>query len=158
TRAAVSARPMVDRDLRNAIALLVREHWDETMQLAVEHEASYDLGAIRLEAAVHVVEVQARHAPGDPVEELRRKPSRDRVASACLPARHEIESLLELREQARDLGRVVLQVAVDRDHDVPGCLGEAGGERGRLAEVPAEPDDADVVSMRVEPGQGCERS
>ena len=32
-----------------------------------------------------------------------------------LPAGHEVEPLLELRQQVRDLGGVVLEVAVDRD-------------------------------------------
>ena len=98
--------------------LLVGEHGDEAVQLAVEHEAAHDLAAVGLEAAVHVVQAEPRHPARDPVEELRRDAARERIAPPRLPARDEVEALVELREQVRDLGRVVLQVAVDRDHDV----------------------------------------
>ena len=66
------------------------------------------------------------------------------VAPARLPAADEVEALVQLRQQLRDLGGVVLEVAVDRDDDVAAGLGEAGGEGGRLAEVAAQPDDADA--------------
>ena len=45
-----------------------------------------------------------------------------RVAAPRLPPGDEVEPLVELREQARDLGRVVLTVAVDRDDDVAARL------------------------------------
>ena len=93
------------------------------------------------------------HAPGHAVEEPRGDPPRERVAPLRLPAGHEVEALVELRQQAGDLGRVVLEVAVDRDDDVAGRLREAGVERGRLAEVAAQAHDAHVVVDRVQPGQ-----
>jgi len=68
----------------------------------------------------------------------------ERDEAARLPARDEIEPLVELGEQARDLRGVVLEVAVDRHHDVAGRLGEAGRERRGLAEVAAQPHDADI--------------
>ena len=49
----------------------------------------------------------------------------ERVAAVRLPARDEVEALVELGEQPRDLGRVVLAVAVDRDDDVARGLREA---------------------------------
>ena len=75
-----------------------------------------------------------------------------------LPARDEVEALVELREQARDLGRVVLQVAVDRDDDVAARLRESGRERGGLAEVPAQPDDPHVAVAGVQARQRGERA
>ena len=57
-----------------------------------------------------------------------------RVAPLRLPARDEVEALVELREQARDLGGVVLQVAVDRDDDVA-----AAPPRSRPARAAALP-------------------
>ena len=55
---------------------------------------------------------------------------------------------------------IVLQIAVDRDDDVALRLLEAGLQRGRLAEVAAQPDDADVVVRGVQPrerGEGAVR-
>src|SRR4029434_4780513 len=43
-------------------------------------------------------------------------------------------------KQSRDVGRIVLQVAVERRDEAATRIGEAGGERRRLTEVPREPD------------------
>ena len=75
-----------------------------------------------------------------------------------LPAGDEIEPLVELGQQSRDLGRIVLQVGVDRDDDVSTRLREPGRERSRLAEVATEPHDPDVVLRVVQAGQRGERA
>ena len=117
-----------------------------------------DLGPVGLQAAVEVVQPQAREPARDGVEDARRDPPGERVAALRLPAGDEVEALLELREQARDLGRIVLEVAVDRDDDVALRLLEARLQRGRLAEVAPQPDDADVVVRSVQPGQRARTS
>ena len=155
-RAAVLPGAMIDGQLRDPVAAVVREHGDVAVELAVELHPVHDLGPVGLEPAVHVVEPD----PGDPardgVEDLRRDPPRERVAPLRLPAGDEVVALVELGEEPRDLGRVVLQVAVNCHDDVSGGLAEARIERGRLAEVPAQPDDADVVVRVVQPGQRAE--
>ena len=118
----------------------------------------HDLGAVGLEPAVHVVQAEAGDPAGDRVEDPRRHPAAERVAPLRLPAGDEVEALVELGEQARDLGRVVLEVAVDRDDDVALGLREPGRERGRLAEVAPQPDDAHVVVRVVEARQRGERA
>ena len=55
-------------------------------------------------------------------DEIRRRSGSRRLR---LPAGDEVEALVELGEQLRDLGRVVLEVAVDRDDHVALRLGEA---------------------------------
>ena len=111
------------------------------------------LRAIRLQPAVDVVEANAGDDAGRPVEDAREEPPDERVVPARLPARDEVEALVELREQLGDLGRVVLQVGVDRHDDVAASLEEAGLERSSLAEVPAEVDDDDVRHLVVQPGE-----
>src|SRR5919198_4463307 len=143
-RAPVFARTVVHRELRNTVPAVMGEHRNEPMQLAVEAKALDDLGAIRLQPAVEIVQAQTRDAPSNPVEDPGERAPRDRVAPVRLPAGDEIEALVELGEQARDLGRIVLQVGVDRDHDVALGIREPSRERSRLAEVPSKPDDPDV--------------
>ena len=58
-RAAVSPRPVAHRDLGGAVAEMVGEDGDETMELAVELDVLQHLGAVRLQAAVHVVQTDA---------------------------------------------------------------------------------------------------
>ena len=74
-----------------------------------------------------------------------------------LPAGDEVEPFIELGEEARDLGRVVLQVAVDGHDDVALSVREPGRERGGLAEVAPQPDDSHVVLRVVQARQGAER-
>jgi len=78
------------------------------------------------------------------LKEFRGNASRDRVAAVRLPTRDEVESLLELREQARNLGGIVLEIAIDRHDDIALRLSEAGGECRSLAKVPSQAHDANV--------------
>jgi hypothetical protein len=52
------------------------------------------------------------------------------IAPVALPARDDVVALVELRQQARDLGGVVLEVGVDRDDRLTNGRVEAGGQGG----------------------------
>jgi hypothetical protein len=69
SRASVSAGAMVDGQLGDAEAAVVRQNRDEAVQLAVQRHPSHDLGPVGLETAVHVVQAQAGHAACDGVED-----------------------------------------------------------------------------------------
>jgi hypothetical protein len=99
------------------------------------------------------VQAQAGDAAGDPVEDLRRDAACERVAALRLPAADEVEALVELGQQPRDLRRIVLEVGVDRHDHVALGVREARRQGCRLAEVPAQPDHADVALRVVQPGQ-----
>jgi molybdopterin molybdotransferase len=103
------------------------------------------------------VQAHAGEGARDTVEDAREDPSCERVATLRLPPGHEVEAFVELREQPRDLRWIVLEVAVDRDDGVAARLVEAGDERGGLAEVAAEPHDADVLLRVVQARQRSER-
>src|SRR4051794_3454205 len=97
--------------------------------------------------------MQARHAAGREVEDLREEAAPPWILALRLPAGDEVEAFLELGKEARDLGGIVLEIAVDRDHDLAASLEEAGLEGRRLAEVAAQADDADFFVSGVEPGE-----
>ena len=78
----------------------------------------------------------------DPVGEPRGDPLGDRVAAVLAPSADHVVSLVELGDEPRDVGGIVLQVAVGRDDDLAAGVVEAGGEGGGLAEVPAQAQDA----------------
>ena len=128
------------------------------MELAVDGHALHDVRAVGLQPAVEVVQPQARETPGHGVEDPRGDAPGQRIAALRLPAGDEVESLLELCEQPRDLRRIVLKIAVDRDDDVALRLRETGLERGRLAEVAPEPNDANVVVCSMQARQRGERA
>jgi DNA-binding NarL/FixJ family response regulator len=109
----------------------VREHGQEAVQLAVDPQVMDYLCAVGLQPAVDVVQGQARDGAREAVEDAREDAARPRILAAALPAGDEVEALVELREQARDLGGVVLEIGVDRDDDLAPRLLEAGREKFR---------------------------
>jgi hypothetical protein len=54
----------------------------------------------------------------------------------------QVGAVVELGQQPRHLGRVVLQVGVHRDDPLAACLVDGRGERGGLAEVAPQPQRA----------------
>ena len=89
------------------------QHRHEAVQLAVEPNFVHHLAAKRLQAAIVVVQMDARQVADQPVEHARRQHLVPRIVPLVLPAAHDVEAFVELGQQAGDLGRVVLQVAVD---------------------------------------------
>jgi hypothetical protein len=127
------------------------------VQLAVDRDLLQHLAPVDLEAAVEVVQVDLRQLPRHPVEQQRRQALRRRVLPAPLPPGDEIEVvLLEHRQQAGDLLRVVLEVAVHGHDDLPAAVVEAGRQGRRLAEVAAQAHqlDARVALARPAPALG----
>src|SRR5215204_1585368 len=147
-----------DEQLSDAEATVVRQHRQVAMKLAVHVQVLDDLAPIDLEPTVHVVEPNAGHEARHPVEDPGQRPARPRIAPVGLPARHEVIALLELREQARDLGRVILEVGVHRDDGVTAGMRESGGERRGFAEVAPQAYDPDRVTLRAQAGQLGERA
>ena len=156
-RPPVLTRAMVDGKLGNAEPAVVRKHRNKAVQLTVEAKPVHDFRAVRLQPAVHVVQPHAGEAARDGVEDPGEDASRKRVAAVRLPAGDEIEAFVELREQARNLRGIVLQIAIDGDDRLAVRLIEPGAERSRLAEVPSQPDHADVRAPVVQPRQRGER-
>src|SRR4029453_603130 len=149
----VLPRSMVDGQLGDAITAVVSEHRQEAMELSVDPQVSHDLGPVGLQSAVHVVQSEAGPASGAAVEDPREQPAREWISPLGLPARDEVEALIELGQEAWDLGGVVLEVGVDRDGDIAGRMPEASCERRRFAEVAAQANHHDIRRRRGEPGQ-----
>jgi hypothetical protein len=156
-RASVLPRAMIHREFRDPVPAVVSEHGDVAMELAVEVEPLENLGTVCLETAVHVVQADPRDPARHGVEELRRNAACQGIAPLGLPARHEVVPLVEPGEEPWNLGRIVLEVAVDRHDDGPLGLPEPGVERRSLAEVPSEAHCANIVVRVVEASESRER-
>ena len=112
------ARSMIDDDLRDLAARPRRVDGDEAMHLAIEVHVLDDALAIRLERAAVVVDVDAADARDEPVRNDRGESAREQLVLAVFaPAADDVEALVHLGEQARDVGRIVLQIGIERnDH------------------------------------------
>ena len=110
---------MVHGDLGHLEAAPRGERRDEAVELPVQADLLHHLPPVDLEARVEVVEPDAGQAARDPVEEPGRPGLGPRVLAVLLPARHEVEPVLEAGEELRDLGGIVLEVGVEGDDDRP---------------------------------------
>ena len=96
--------------------------------------------SIQLETAVVVVQAAAAHAADHPVENPAGINLVPGIVARLLPAADHIVSLFELGEKAGNLGRVVLEIAVERENQFAPARLEPRREGRRLAKVAAKPD------------------
>ena len=156
---ALQAGAVTDLDLGDGDAHRAGDGRDEPVELAVEIDALDDLPAEGLERAAVVVELDAGEPGDEPVRHDGREPARQEPVLPVLPpAGDDVVAGVDLGEQGGDVGRIVLEVGVQGDDDVPPGEVEPRGQGGRLAEVPPEPDDADPRIPGPEALQGLERA
>ena len=128
-----------------AVPGVLREVGNIAVHFAVNLDALNHLVPVGLQAAVHVMELDARDLACGPVIQLGGKVLREFVVLAVLlPAGDDVVTLLlDHPVQFRNLVRGVLQVRVHRDDDVPLGGREALIEGGGLAVIAAEGNAVD---------------
>ena len=144
---------MVDDDFADAVSAAGGQHGHEAVQLAVEPHFAQHLAAVALHAAVVVVQFHARQAADHGVEDPRRQDLVPGIVADLLPAADDVEIVFHGGQEPRDLVRIVLQVGVERHDHLAADQGEAGAQGGRLAEVAAEANAAD---LRIGRGQAAD--
>ena len=78
------------------------------------------------------------------------------VDALFAPTAGDIVTLVDFRQQRRDVLGCMLQVAVERDHHAALRLIEAGRERGRLAEVAPQTNHFEAMIGLHQVGQQVE--
>src|SRR5690606_10814883 len=124
-------------------------HGDETVHLAEQPHLLDDLGAVDLEAAAVIAQAHAGDARDQPIGDKRGQAAHQPlVLPVAAPAREQVQIALEqLLDHAGNVGRVVLQVAVQRGDKFAACGIYAGLHGRSLAEVAAQLDDAHVAAV-----------
>ena len=85
------------------------------------------------------------HGPDSTVEEPAGQRLAQGILAPLLPTRYEVETLVDLGEEIRDLDRVVLDITVHRDDHVTPSHGEPVRQSLRLTEVAPVPDPANSI-------------
>src|SRR5262249_7118047 len=104
---------------------------DEAVHLAVELHVVEHVTAVCLWGAAVVVEVNSGHAGDKPVGEPGRNLATERIMPLFAPAAYDVVPLLQLVQQALDVGWVVLQITVHEDQDLPLTVFDAGLQSSR---------------------------
>ena len=146
-----AARAMVHRHLDHPVAAHLQHRRDEAMQAAIEHEPAQTLAAKRSERAAAVLDGLGGQPVADPVGDSRRHAPHEAVALGPVhaPAGRGVP-VIEVREQRRDVPRIVLEVRVHHDDAAAARRLEPGIGRRRLAAVRLEPHQAHALVALVE--------
>src|SRR3989449_9944782 len=136
---------MGDRHFRDAIASQPEQCRDEPVKPTVERQSTQALTTEGAKGTAAVFDALVAHPVTNAVGHPRRHAPDEGIA---IPTVHSLAAdrvpLIELSEQARDVGRVVLQVGI-HGHDHPptrGLEARVGGRR--LAGVRLESDESDT--------------
>ena len=146
-RHAPHPRPVVDRYLDHAMVAKRHERGDETVHVGGEMEAAGHVAADRLEAAVVIVQMESRHPADQQVEHPRGERLVPGVEPRRLPAVDQANGGVgvEHPNHPRDLGGVVLSVAVEHHHVPAAAAAKAGHQGRRLAQAGVVPFARDAV-------------
>src|SRR5688572_2068767 len=140
---AESPRAVAHGHFQHAVAAHPEQRGDEPVEAAVEHEAAQALAAERAEGAPAVLDRLVAEPVAGPVGDPRRGAAYEAVAVAAMgaPPRHRVPAV-EMREQRRDVVRVVLEIRIHGDDQTAagGLEPRVGGRR--LARVGLQPDEA----------------
>ena len=132
----ISAGAMADLDLADLETSCMGQYRKETVQLTIDSNFAQHLTTVELESAVMIVQTTAGQATDHPVENPARIDLVPGVVARFFPsANHVVTTPLKLGQKPRDLGWIVLQIAVEREHEVPASYAKGSRERGGLAEV-----------------------
>ena len=132
---------MVHGHLQRFEAAAVDNHWQKAMQ-AVERKRARQRGSFEgSDGAAGVGEVHAQGRLARPARDLRRDFPQPGVLPAQPHAADEIDAL-QFDDEPRQIGGVVLQIAVKRGEDGAGGGLDAGPKRGALPGIAGVPEAA----------------
>ena len=138
-------------------------HPDERRQEAVhpveQRQPAQRLGAKRLEGAAGIADRLAIEPVAYIVGDTALQPLPARVPPVhAVPDDRRSPAPLELGDEGGNVGRVVLQIRVERDDDAPEGRAEARGESGGLTRVGGERHDVDLGVVALQRLEHLERA
>ncbi len=112
------------------------------MEFSVERYLAENLTAVGFEGGAEIVNVDAAELGHQPVGTARGETAEPEIVDAILaPSADDVIALGNFLEEKRNVGRIVLQIAVHGDDVFAASVIETGGEACGLAEVAAQFDD-----------------
>ena len=155
---AARALVVADRYLGHALGERVGQRRNEGRLLVACNHGVDDVAAVGAQHASIVVHRHAHDHRGHPVLQIRGEAAIGEVVALLAPSADHVVARIDRGEQARNfLGRI-LQVGVERHHDLAAALAKAGQDGGVLAEVARQFDHAHrAMRARGDLAQDVER-
>src|SRR5208283_2224627 len=130
---------VLDRNFDDRRAIPRGQCRDEAVKLSVEWNLSQDFAPVSLTSCAKVVDVNAAQFRHEPVGAARRNAPQPEIIDAILaPSDDNVVTLGNLLQEQRDIGRIVLQVAVHGDDVFPAGMVKSSSQAGGLTKVAAQ--------------------
>src|SRR5215472_17587339 len=118
---------------------------NETMHLAVKLNALQRLPPIGFQGASIIVQMNPRNRRDEPVGQRARQIALQRGVLPLLPpARDEIVAFIQFGQELRNIGRIILEIAIHGDEDISLGKTNPGHESRRLTSIAAQLDEAQL--------------
>src|SRR5215469_15367688 len=158
-RGAALAVHIADWNFDDRSAVPRRQRWDEPVQFSVERHLLDDFATISLEGSAKVVDIHAAQFRHQPVRDARRNAPQPKVVDAVLaPAADDVVALADLLNEHRNIGRIMLEVAIHGDDVFAAGVVESSGEAGGLSKITAEFHDGHPAVDSCDLAQQLERA
>lgn len=138
------SRAMVDGNFGDLESTGVSENRDEAMHLSVESDFLSHFPSEHFDSAVVVMQVKPGQLADHPVEDFTWIHLVPGVEASLFPAVDNVVSVVDLREEVRDLCWIILQVGIHHHDDVATDRVHAGGEGCCFSEVSTEANAEDA--------------
>src|SRR5262249_7429347 len=133
------ARAMPDLDLAHTEAPRGGQDRNETMQFAIDADLTQHLTAIELESTIMIMQPAAGTPAHHPVEHAAGVDLVPGIVQRLLPAADDIKAFHKLRQEPRDLGRVILEIAIKCENQFSPRSLERSRECGCLTKIAPQP-------------------
>ena len=137
-RLAVLTRCVWHLDLSHLKPLPVGEEWDKSVKASNQNKVLDNLATHDLETTVNVTKTGAPKPAHEPVEHCRAKNLPTRILAMPSPGTDEIQARGKTIGELHDLGRILLQIRVDRGNQLATSTAETRSKSHRLAEMTPE--------------------
>src|SRR5208283_2747385 len=115
---------------------------NEAVQLSIELNLPQDFPPVSLKSRAKVMDIDAAQIGHQTVGATRRETAQPEIVDAILaPSADDVVALCNFFEEQRNIGGIVLQVAVHGNDVFPAGMVESSGEAGGLAKIPPQLDD-----------------
>src|SRR5262245_53235427 len=140
---------MMDLYLGDASSELARNRRKISMHTRSQLQRFDHAGSIDLQRAAVVMKSDAGHDAEQPIRHCRRQIPREEVVLPLPPpSRNDVLSACE-RKHLGNIARIVLQVAIERDDELPASFGKSRRKSSSLPEVAGEANDRHMSVLRL---------
>src|SRR5258708_39631924 len=123
-----------------------RQRWNKAVHFSVKGHLLEDFAAVGLEGGSEVVNVDAAQLGHEPVGAAGRKAAQPEIVYAVLaPSADDVIPLGDFFQENRNVGGIVLQIAVHGDDVFAAGVIQSGGWTCRLAKGAAQPYNRDAA-------------